>query len=129
MILIIEDDEATLYALAHRLSYGGYLPLPTTCGEEALELLSQPTTPRAIVLDWRLPRGMDGPDVLHRIRSDRRLAEVPVLIYSAYLDDEVNKRAMAVGATECVAKGERGGTEMLLKTLARYAPPQRTGRA
>ena len=126
MVLLIEDDEATRYVLEQRLGHKGYVPLPTGGGEAALDLLRQ-TVPRAIVLDWRLPGGLDGPDVLRQIRADRRYAEVPILVYSAYLDDEVNRRAMADGATECIAKGARSD-EVLLERLARYVPPRR-GRA
>ena len=122
MILLIDDDEATLYAISRRLSHSGYAPLAAADAEEAFRLLEQRLAPpHAIVLDLKLPN-VSGLDALRTIRAERDLATVPVIVYSAYLDDVVGRQAMAAGATECVLKGARPGEDHLFTTLDRYLP-------
>jgi CheY-like chemotaxis protein len=122
MVLLVDDDEVTLYALALRISQSGYTPMAAADVEEALRLLRERLAPpHAIVLDWKLPR-VSGLEALRTIRAERDLASVPVIVYSAYLDDVVGREAMAAGATECVLKGARPGDDHLFSTLDRYLP-------
>ena len=124
MVLLIDDDDATLYAMARRLSHRGYAPVAASDAADALRLLAdQPATPFAIVLDWKLP-GVSGLEALRAIRGDAGLATVPVIIYSAYLEGGVGREAIAAGATECVAKGVPPGDDLLFATLDRYLPPR-----
>jgi two-component system phosphate regulon response regulator PhoB len=121
MILVIEDDDSALYALTRTLTYRGYAAIAASSGAEALDIL-QSSRPRAIVLDWKLPGARTGLDTLREIRANRANASVPVLVYSAYMDDGVNQEAMANGATECIAKGD-SNEDALISTLARYTEP------
>lgn len=121
MILVIDDDDSSLYALTRTLTYRGYAAIAASDGAEALDVL-RTSQPRAIVLDWKLPGPKTGLDTLRQIRANRANQSVPVLVYSAYLDDLVNKEAMANGATECIAKDSEGN-DRLLSTLARYTTP------
>lgn len=122
MVLVIDDDSATLYALARRLTHKGFLALAAADAEEGLKLLAERrATPFAIVLDWKLP-GASGSEALRTIRADRGLALVPVIVYSGYLDEDAEREAMKLGATECVAKGARPGDDDLFTVLDRYLP-------
>src|SRR5688500_11639591 len=111
MVMLIDDDEATLFALASRLTHRGYGAVAAGDAEEALDLLAtQPARPAAIGLDWKL-RKVGGSEVLRAIGSDDRLARVPVIVYGGYLDEGVDREAMSAGATECVAKGAWPGED------------------
>jgi len=80
-ILLIEDDLDTREALDDLLSDAGYEVIPATSGKQAIEyLLADPDRPPdAVVLDLMLPL-VSGWQVLELIRSDPRLAAVPVIV-------------------------------------------------
>jgi CheY-like chemotaxis protein len=124
MVLLIDDDEATAYAMVRRLSLRGYASVAAASASDALRLLAQRGEPPfAIVLDLRMP-GIGGLDALRVIRRNPELATVPVIVYSAYLEEGVDREAMAAGATECVTKGKPPGDDLLFATLDRYLPPR-----
>jgi CheY-like chemotaxis protein len=59
--------------------------------------------PDLVVLDIGLPE-MDGWEVLDRLRSDHRTAELPVLVLTAHAEEESRKRANDGGADGFVTK-------------------------
>ena len=71
-------------------------------GLRGLELAKE-ATPDAIVLDIGLP-GMDGWEVLRRLRSDDSTADVKVLILTAHAQPEVAEQAVAGGADDFMTK-------------------------
>ena len=70
-------------ALARLLDHEGYSVTTAGTGQEALETLSQ-TRPDLVLLDLVLP-GMDGYEVLRRIRQDPLLASLKVIVLSGDL--------------------------------------------
>src|SRR4051812_38185697 len=56
-----------------------------------------------ILLDQRMPPGMNGIEVAERLRGEG--SSTPIVLYSAYLDPEVEARAQALGLST-VDKGE-----------------------
>lgn len=111
-VLVVEDnqdDEAlTLRALA-RLT----LPLKVTTardGKEAIRLLEGDLrsmgldhAPRLVLLDLRLPR-LSGLKVLECIRSNAKIASLPVVCLTSSDDLSVNGRAYGLGANSFVRK-------------------------
>jgi len=71
-------------------------------GEEALRGLPQ-NPPHVIVLDIGLP-GMDGIEVLQRLRSDRRVSKVPVLALTAHAMTGDREKYLNAGFDAYVAK-------------------------
>jgi len=67
-ILIAEDDLTSCAVLTAVLEEGGHEVVVATNGIEAWQVLQQPHAPRLVILDWAMP-GMDGPEVLRRLRS------------------------------------------------------------
>ena len=78
-ILLVEDDALLADGLARALGQSGYLVDVASDGKTADTWLENETYDLAI-LDLGLP-GLDGADVLQRLRARRQL--VPVLILSA----------------------------------------------
>jgi CheY-like chemotaxis protein len=71
--------------------------------EEALERLAEGIRPQLIVIlsDVNMP-GMDGLGLLHEIKQRR--PDLPVIMVTAYGDDERRRRASEYGAAEFITK-------------------------
>jgi DNA-binding NarL/FixJ family response regulator len=71
------------------------------------------TAPNVIVMDYKMPQ-MDGITATEEIR--KIVPDVPVILYTAYLDDELEARARAAGAALCLGKVE--GLEQLERRIS-----------
>ena len=86
-ILYIDDDADDIQLLQDALSYidGNYQLKEAADGQEGLEVLHEmkekKSLPCLIVLDINMPR-MDGRQTFHHIRSDERLSNIPIVIFS-----------------------------------------------
>jgi CheY-like chemotaxis protein len=106
-ILIVDDepDVADLFRQRFRRETraGTYVLHFATSGEEALDRLTGEIKPQLIVIlsDINMP-GMDGLELLRAIKQRR--PELPVMMVTAYGDDERRRRAAEYGAMEFVTK-------------------------
>ena len=80
--LIIEDEAALRLIYKEVLQMKGWLVSEAANGQQALTLLSAPTTPALVFLDLHLPTG-SGLDVLRVIRAEEKLREIYVVVISA----------------------------------------------
>jgi two-component system KDP operon response regulator KdpE len=98
-VLVVDDEQPILRAMAVNLRARGYTVDLAATGEEALALASR-HHPDVVVLDLGLP-GIGGLDV---IRGLRGWTSVPIVVLSAR-DDRANKvAALDVGADDYVTK-------------------------
>lgn len=102
-ILLIEDDALLADGLARALSHSGYLVDTAADGRAADQLLVSDGYDLAI-LDLGLP-GLDGSEVLQRLRARRQ--QTPVLVLSARLAVEERVRLLDLGADDYVVKPVR----------------------
>jgi CheY-like chemotaxis protein len=106
-ILIVDDepDVAELFRQRFRreVRQGLYVLHFAGSGEEALERLDTGIRPELIVIlsDINMP-GMDGLTLLREIKT--RWADLPVMMVTAYGDDERRRRADQYGALEFITK-------------------------
>jgi CheY-like chemotaxis protein len=106
-ILIVDDepDVAELFRQRFRREarQGTYVLHFAGSGEDALQLLAHGIEPQLIVIlsDINMP-GMDGLSLLREIK--RRRPELPVMMVTAYGDDERRRRAGEYGAAEFITK-------------------------
>jgi CheY-like chemotaxis protein len=106
-ILIVDDesDVAELFRQRFRREtrQGTYVLHFALSGEEALDKLADQIRPELIVIlsDINMP-GMDGLALLREIK--RRRPELPVMMVTAYGDDERRRRASEYGAAEFIMK-------------------------
>ena len=106
-ILVVDDepDIAELFRQRFRreVREGLYVLHFAHSGEVALELLSEGIRPELIVIlsDINMP-GMDGLTLLNEIK--RRWPELPVMMVTAYGDDDRRRMAAERGAAEFLAK-------------------------
>ncbi len=106
--IIIVDDEpdiAELFRQRFRRETrdGTYVMHFAASGEEALELLLGEIEPGVIVIlsDINMP-GMDGLTLLGEVK--RRFPDLPVMMVTAYGDDERRRRAGDLGASDFLTK-------------------------
>lgn len=102
-ILLIEDDALLADGLARALGHSGYLVDTAADGLAADRLLTSDGYDLA-VLDLGLP-GLDGSEVLQRLRARRQ--QTPVLVLSARLAVEERVRLLDLGADDYVVKPVR----------------------
>ncbi len=101
--ILIVDDEANLRkTLAEILGARGYSTLEADDGATAVELLRD-TVPDLIFSDWKMPR-MGGEEFLQHLRSQPRLAGVPVIVVTAYGSSHSAIEAVRLGAYDFVTK-------------------------
>jgi CheY-like chemotaxis protein len=106
-ILVVDDepDVADLFRQRFRreVRQGDYVLHFAASGEAALEQLAGEIQPELIVIlsDINMP-GMDGLTLLGEIK--RRFRDLPVMMITAYGDDERRRRADDLGAADFLSK-------------------------
>jgi CheY-like chemotaxis protein len=106
-ILVVDDepDVAEMFRQRFRreVRQGTYVLHFAASGEEALDQLSSGVQPELIVIlsDINMP-GMDGLTLLREIKTRR--ADLPVMMVTAYGDEERRRRATEAGAHEFLTK-------------------------
>jgi DNA-binding response OmpR family regulator len=80
-VVIAEDEPDLRKLLVYTLESEGYTVEAFGAGDDCLEHLQTEPVPALVILDIMMP-GMDGVDVLERIREDGRLADIPVVLLS-----------------------------------------------
>ncbi len=115
-IVLVDDDKDELFIFVEALSILGVSHKCTWAnnGEQALSQL-QYLVPDFIFLDINLP-GMNGFQLLPKIRQDTKLAQVPVILYSNGVDERTAEKYTALGATICLKKPD--SVTLLAKALS-----------
>ena len=101
-VLVVEDDRATREMLARYLQGKGYQVTTAEDGHDALNRLEDVTFD-LVVLDLMMP-GVNGHEVLRRMRKTPALKKTPVIVASAAAAPEDIERALALGADDYVTK-------------------------
>ena len=101
-ILIVEDNELNLDMLSRRLALRGFEVLTAVTGERGLEI-AEKEKPDIILLDLRLP-GIDGWEVLQRLKSNSDLEPIPVIALTAHVFTNDRERAFKAGFDEFAVK-------------------------
>ena len=102
-ILVVEDDVRLRTVLLRFLTREGYEPEGVTTGAEALERV-RAVRPDLVLLDVRLPGGLDGFAVCHRLKEDPATALIPVTILTGLQDAESRRRGVEAGADDFITK-------------------------
>ena len=105
MRVVIADDQARMRALARsdveRL--GHTVVAEARDGHELLELAGQ-HSPDVVLMDWHMPTGNDGAETTAELQ--RRYPNVKVIVYSASIDSEIWRNAVARNVCAFVEKGD-----------------------
>ncbi len=101
-VLLVEDDPLMSDLYKAILTNGGIEVTHVSSGKAALATLKK-LRPDLVVLDMMMPE-MSGVDVLKKMRSQPKLADIPVVVSSNFADGDHEKVALAAGATKYILK-------------------------
>ncbi|HAO92931.1 MAG: hypothetical protein A2X99_05265 [Deltaproteobacteria bacterium GWB2_55_19] len=115
-VLLVEDSITTRTQEKRILEGGGYEVTTAVDGLDALAKLSARSFD-AVVSDIMMPN-MDGLALTARIRQDKRLNELPVILVTTLSSEEDRKRGLDAGANAYLTK-PAFDQEVFLETLGR----------
>jgi diguanylate cyclase (GGDEF)-like protein len=101
-ILIVDDDRVNRTALAELLQAECRLVMAKD-GSSALQRIAEESEISLILLDVSMP-GMDGYELLRRLRADSRTADISVIFITGQTDERDEERGLLLGAADYVPK-------------------------
>jgi PAS domain S-box-containing protein len=104
-ILLVEDNPAGLEALSEFLHFKGYVVDVATNGLEAIEYVKK-LSPDLVLMDVQMPV-MDGLEATRRIRADKTVANIPIIMLTALVMPEDKERCLDAGANSYIGKPVR----------------------
>lgn len=104
LILAVDDDRDTTRLVQEVLGRAGFTVRMAHNGFEALAVARQ-EQPGLILLDLKMP-GLDGYEILKRLKRDRATQDIPVVVVTGSVTDEEVKRkkVLALGAAQFLTK-------------------------
>jgi len=112
-VLIVDDEEDFLETIIKRLNKRQVDASGARSGEEALELLKEKTFD-VVILDVKMPGGMDGIEALREIKKIQPLSEV--ILLTGHASVETSIEGMKLGAFDYLLKPIK--LDDLLKKIA-----------
>lgn len=101
-ILIVEDDRFLRELITQKLAKEGFDIIEAINGEEGIKKTKE-EKPDLVLLDLILP-GIDGFEVLSKIKEDVALAQIPVIVLSNLGQREDVERGLKLGAVDYLIK-------------------------
>lgn len=101
-ILIVEDDKHIAKLVKFNLEKSGYECFMAATGEAALTILNKEQID-LVILDIMLPK-MDGFEVCKKIKQDKRLSSIPIIMLTAKSEEVDRVLGLELGADDYVVK-------------------------
>jgi two-component system, cell cycle response regulator len=101
-VLVIDDSEDVHRLLRMQLKHEDLVLVAASSGEDGL-LLAQEVKPAIILLDLDMP-GLNGFELLARLKSDDELMQVPVIVLSGMTSPQDKVAAFDLGAVDYITK-------------------------
>src|SRR3954463_6255279 len=102
LVLIVDDHPDNVEVLQARLDALGYRTASAHDGETALEMVAK-SPPDLILLDVMMPH-MDGNEVARRIKGDKSLPFIPIIMQTALDSTQSKVVGLDSGADDYVTK-------------------------
>jgi two-component system, OmpR family, alkaline phosphatase synthesis response regulator PhoP len=99
-ILLIDDDPHLMHVLSTFFDLEGFHVLKAGSGKEAMGVLGE-LVPDLVMLDLTMP-GDEGADVLRQIRANRKLKNIPIVIFTGA--EARQDELLAAGADRYIPK-------------------------
>jgi DNA-binding response OmpR family regulator len=112
-VLLIEDEKEVLELYKLKLSLDEYEVVTAENGEEGLKK-AWSENPKLIFLDIKMP-GMDGFEVLKRLRENPKTKVTPVIILSNFDEQDMVEKGLVLGANEYLVKSQFSPEEISKK--------------
>lgn len=101
-VLVVDDDKQIVRLVRSYLEQAGMSVFIAYDGETAMHVIRR-ERPDLIVLDLMLP-GRDGWEITRWLRADRHLADIPILMLTAKVEDEDKIHGLELGADDYLTK-------------------------
>jgi len=101
-VLVVDDEPDILSILVYQFSREGFRVSTAVNGQSAISTAAE-ERPDIVILDLMLP-GIDGYEVLARLRQNERTASIPVILLTARREEEERIRGFEIGADDYVTK-------------------------
>jgi DNA-binding response OmpR family regulator len=101
-ILVAEDEKQIGDMVAFKLTNSGHQVVRAGDGEQAIAL-AVTDRPDLVILDVMMP-GLNGFEVLHRIKSDPELRSIPVIMLTAKGQERDVLTGLNAGAVDYIVK-------------------------
>ncbi len=115
-ILIVEDDKFLRELIARKVIDEGFDVSEAIGGEEGIKKIKE-EKPDMVLLDLILP-GIDGFEVLTRMKEDPTLSSIPVIIFSNLGQKEDIEKGLKLGAIDYLIKAHFTPGEIIEKIKA-----------
>ncbi|MFN2504493.1 MAG: response regulator transcription factor [Acidimicrobiales bacterium] len=102
-VMVVDDTAHVLRMLSAMLTLDGFEVVGEAEGGGAAVDSVQEADPDVVVMDYRMPM-MDGLTAARRIRAQR--PDQIIVLYTAFIDDEIERSAAEAGVSLCVGKVE-----------------------
>jgi len=102
-ILVVDDKEDSRVLVGKILRLRGYEVIEAGTGEDAINM-AQSEVPALILMDIRLPGGIDGMEATRRIKGMPQLAHIPILAMTASVRPEDVQHTLDAGCNGFVRK-------------------------
>jgi DNA-binding NarL/FixJ family response regulator len=115
-VFVVDDTTHVRKMLVQMLELSGFEVVgQAASGEEAVATVAE-ADPQVVVVDYSMP-GINGIDTARTIRAER--PDQAIILYTAYLDPDVEREAAKAGVSLCVGKIE--GLTTLERDIRRLA--------
>jgi signal transduction histidine kinase len=104
-VLVVDDEHGVRELLTTALRNAGFNARSAPSGETALKMVAQ-QRPRALLCDLMMPNGMSGFELVARLRSDPRTADLPVVVVTGKDVTPDDRRLISGEIAEVIRKGE-----------------------
>ncbi len=101
-ILIVDDEPENIWPLVEELEKE-FEVLCATQGEDALNIAASLPQPDLILLDIVMP-GMDGYEILSRLKADEKTRRIPVIFITGKTQEEEEVKGIELGAQDYITK-------------------------
>lgn len=102
-VLVVDDTEHVRTMLADMLTLDGFDVIGQAHDADSAVAVATATNPDIAIMDLKLP-GIDGIEATRRLRA--ACPTTSVILYTAYLTDEIRAAAAAAGAAHCLGKND-----------------------
>lgn len=102
LVMVVDDHRDACEMYAVYLESAGFAARPVFDARKALELAFT-LLPAAIITDLAMP-AVDGWEFVHRLKTDTRTADIPIVMISGHADQNTQERAERAGCARFFAK-------------------------
>ena len=117
-ILIVDDADSMRLQLSRDLSDRGYEVLQANDGQQGVDIGTREKIDM-VITDFNMPK-LDGLSMCEHIRNDTQNGQVPILLMTAQMNEDIKARGKQIGITALLLKPYN--KERLLMAMDKLCP-------